>query len=233
MTPSPILVLGMHRSGTSCLAGCLEAGGLYLGDVDTYSNFNKKGTRENRDLMEVHDAALAAHGAAWDAPPPGPVSWPADQFAPLKAHVESFGDRPLWGGKDPRALFLLEGWERLTEPRYVATYRHPAAVIASLTTRAKAWGDETFTETKALGLWTAYNARLLDQRARAPFPLIRFDQSAEDYLAKLADLCAPLGLDGAKAAEFYSGQLRNHDDAAAPVPEAAREIWERLEEAAV
>jgi len=29
----PILILGMHRSGTSCLAGCLEEAGLYLGDV--------------------------------------------------------------------------------------------------------------------------------------------------------------------------------------------------------
>jgi len=44
----PILILGMHRSGTSCLAGCLEEAGLYLGDVNLKAGFNKKGNRENR-----------------------------------------------------------------------------------------------------------------------------------------------------------------------------------------
>ena len=34
MTTKPfVFVLGMHRSGTSCLAGCLEHCGLHLGDV--------------------------------------------------------------------------------------------------------------------------------------------------------------------------------------------------------
>jgi hypothetical protein len=40
---SPIIILGMHRSGTSLVAGCLEAAGLYLGPVNNYAPFNKKG----------------------------------------------------------------------------------------------------------------------------------------------------------------------------------------------
>jgi len=30
-----VLILGMHRSGTSCLAGSLQEAGLYLGEVNT------------------------------------------------------------------------------------------------------------------------------------------------------------------------------------------------------
>ena len=32
---APVAVIGMHRSGTSCLAGCLEDLGLTLGPVNT------------------------------------------------------------------------------------------------------------------------------------------------------------------------------------------------------
>ena len=51
-TATPVvLVLGMHRSGTSCLAGSLQQAGLELGDVFTSNPFNKKGNREHRDVM--------------------------------------------------------------------------------------------------------------------------------------------------------------------------------------
>ena len=46
----PIVILGMHRSGTSCLAGCLEELGLHLGTVITSAPHNKKGNRENPEL---------------------------------------------------------------------------------------------------------------------------------------------------------------------------------------
>ena len=42
-----ILMLGMHRSGTSCLTGIMQALGVHLGEVFTESTWNKKGNREN------------------------------------------------------------------------------------------------------------------------------------------------------------------------------------------
>lgn len=46
---STVLILGMHRSGTSCLAGSLQEAGLYLGEVNTAAPHNAKGNRESRD----------------------------------------------------------------------------------------------------------------------------------------------------------------------------------------
>jgi len=43
----PMLILGMHRSGTSCLAGCLQAAGLISGEVNIQAMYNAKGNREN------------------------------------------------------------------------------------------------------------------------------------------------------------------------------------------
>lgn len=42
-----VCVLGMHRSGTSVLAGCLGNYGLYLGEVVREAPHNKEGNNEN------------------------------------------------------------------------------------------------------------------------------------------------------------------------------------------
>ena len=40
-----ICVVGMHRSGTSCLTGIMQRMGIELGEVFTENEFNKKGNR--------------------------------------------------------------------------------------------------------------------------------------------------------------------------------------------
>ena len=44
---APVAIVGMHRSGTSCLAGCLEDLGLTLGKVNRAAPHNLKGNNEN------------------------------------------------------------------------------------------------------------------------------------------------------------------------------------------
>ena len=57
-------LLGMHRSGTSWLAGSLQERGLPFGDVNESARYNAKGTRENEALhRRVHEAF--AHGWEW------------------------------------------------------------------------------------------------------------------------------------------------------------------------
>ena len=98
MKLSPVAVIGMHRSGTSCLAGCLEDLGLSLGDVVTSAPHNKKGNRENPRFWPVHDAVLARVGAAWDNPPTEPVAWTAQERADLRAVLADYDALPLpWG----------------------------------------------------------------------------------------------------------------------------------------
>ena len=47
-----VIILGMHRSGTSCLTGCLKEYGLHLGDVSESNKHNKKGNQENKEVFK-------------------------------------------------------------------------------------------------------------------------------------------------------------------------------------
>ena len=71
MSPRPkriLCVLGMHRSGTSCLTGSLQQGGLFLGKHHTWNEYNRKGNRENQDVVNLHEAIFKANGLDWKHP---------------------------------------------------------------------------------------------------------------------------------------------------------------------
>lgn len=222
---APVAVIGMHRSGTSCLAGCLQDLGLNLGEVNTAAPHNKKGNRENPRLWPVHDAVLARVGAAWDAPPGEPVAWTRDEIAALRAVLADYQGVPRpWGFKDPRATVLLDGWfEVLPDLRLVGSFRHPLAVAGSLAARN---GYET---DRSVAIWAGYNAAMLAWRDRVDFALIDYDDPA--YEARVRAAAADLDLDAAAPMPFREAEL-THQKAAGPVPAQAAELWARLRKAA-
>jgi hypothetical protein len=224
--PAPVLVLGMHRSGTSCLAGCLEEAGLWLGEVNRAARFNAKGNRESREGMELNDAVLAAAGAAWDDPPASDPVWSAEHRDRLEALVAGYPADRVWGLKDPRVLLTLSGWHERLAPRCAGTFRHPLEVAASLRRRAKAWNSE-MTQEHALYLWRTYNARMLDYHVHHPFPVLRYDQPAGTYRDRVRRIARTLALPAPDAIEFLDTGLRN-ETADAPVPASCADIWERL-----
>ena len=62
-----ILVLGMHRSGTSIVTNILNVLGAELGSrLMPPAHDNPDGFREHLDVVHVHDELLAALGHAWD-----------------------------------------------------------------------------------------------------------------------------------------------------------------------
>ena len=66
-------VLGMHRSGTSAVAGMLAEAGFDGGrapDLATDDDEgNPRGSFERWSLLARHDALLRQLGASWDVPP--------------------------------------------------------------------------------------------------------------------------------------------------------------------
>jgi hypothetical protein len=118
LTQRIICILGMHASGTSCLAGSLEEAGLWLGEVNTVSDNNAKGNRESKRIYELHDAILIGSGGSW-ARPPAIVRWSDAHRAERDAIIRSFADVPVWGFKDPRTLLVLDLWrEALPDLRF-------------------------------------------------------------------------------------------------------------------
>lgn len=104
-----IIILGMHRSGTSCLAGSLEEAGVFLGPVSRENLYNPKGSRENRAIMELQDLVLSDNGGSWDSPPVK-IHWSEERRMIQAQLLEVYCDQKIWGFKDPRTLILLDGW---------------------------------------------------------------------------------------------------------------------------
>ncbi len=151
-----ICVLGMHRSGTSCLAGTLEQAGVFLGEVATHNTFNLKGNRENNTIRDLNGGVLGDNGAAWNRPPVQPPVWSDERRAELDEIIRGYAGRAVWGFKDPRTLLTLEGWlDALPRLECVGTVRHPLAVARSLRSRPR--GPEL---PEGIRIWAAYNARL-------------------------------------------------------------------------
>lgn len=107
-----VAVLGMHRSGTSWLAGSLQEQGLELGSVNERAPHNAKGNRENDAVAALHGAVLRESSGSWDSPP-RQVEWSDANRAALAEIVAGMCARfSLWGFKDPRTLLVLEEWNR-------------------------------------------------------------------------------------------------------------------------
>ncbi|PLK26696.1 hypothetical protein [Novosphingobium sp. TH158] len=229
--PPLVLVLGMHRSGTSCLAGGLERCGLYLGDVRRTGHFNRKGYFEPAELVRLHDQILAHNRGSWHQPPPEVSLHPvlAEKLAVLIDNLTSSSEaHAACGIKDPRLLLLLKPWMELAGPRMrlVGTFRHPLAVAASLHRR------NGLTMAQGLELWREYNSRLVEAHRRTPFRLIAYDLADPGaYRAALAKLARAVGLRPSRFGlwRFVSSRL-DHEVAArnAQVPPACAALYDYL-----
>jgi len=145
--PVALLVLGMHRSGTSALTRVLNLLGVALGEgCMPPGPENRAGFWEHQELVSVHEGLLAAHERRWDDPRPMPDGWLESSAAreageAIAAIVQrDFAGVNLWAVKDPRLCRLMPLWRRVLaglgiEPRVLLVTRHPQEVAHSLLRR--------------------------------------------------------------------------------------------------
>lgn len=145
--PQAILVLGMHRSGTSALSGVLAQLGVQAPKtLMKPASDNPRGFWESREIVAFHEHLLASIGSAWS-------DWSeideallrsegvAGQIALLPDLIEQeFGDAKLFFVKDPRMCRFTGVWldalaQRGVEAKAVIPIRHPAEVASSLESR--------------------------------------------------------------------------------------------------
>ncbi len=225
--PRVFAVLGMHRSGTSCLTGSLQRAGLLLGRHHTWNRHNPKGNRENQDVIDLHEAVLADNGGAWDDPPDS-VRWSDAHLDQARALLAEHAKGANWGFKDPRALLVLDGWKQLVPLHLVGIFRHPVSVVESLA------GRGGFPRDRALDLWLAYNRRLLAEHDRAPFPVVSFDADSDEFTTAVNEVILELGLRPvADNDQFFAEELRSNDKyRRADVPAEAADVYAALRELA-
>jgi GT2 family glycosyltransferase len=164
MTPAPVCIVGMHRSGTSLVARLLEACGLFLGreeDMMPAHPDNPEGFWEHVGFVELNDELLNALGGAHDEPPPSAAFSRNGSLAAFRPKaqqlVREMRGEGRWGWKDPRTSLTLPFWlDALPAVKVVVCLRNPLEVAASLKTR------NYHSYAHGLALWRLYNERILE-----------------------------------------------------------------------
>jgi hypothetical protein len=172
-----VLVLGMHRSGTSAVAGALERAGLWRGDNGAQlltRPENPLGFAERTDVVSLDDRLLESQGWTWDTPgsvpPDNPLPHPDLVRAGRDLIEQGFGDRGRWFVKDPRISLLLPWWRQILLDRFVAVVTmRPAIEVA--------WSLSVLYGTRielGLALWGAYYRHIARGLSGLPTVVVDF-----------------------------------------------------------
>ena len=229
---APVAVLGMHRSGTSYVAGSLERAGLRLGAVSIWNPHNQRGNREHPRAVDINEAVLADSGGSWDRPP-ATITWTARQRRRARRFAAEHAGPTRWGFKDPRTLLTLAGWRRiLPDLTFVGVFRHPRAVADSLQARAR-YGGLSMSDDDCFSLWQEYNLLLLRVAEDEACPLVDFDDEVVDLERAVDVVARGLGLAPAGEGRFLDSGLRHQSPRDVTVPGPVRETLDRLRSLAV
>ncbi len=191
-----ILILGMHRSGTSALSGILHILGVYQGlDLLPPSNENRKGFFENKHILDFNEKVLDDHGASWDDLFFDGKKLIIDKYAEeLKTLIsEKFGHARCFSIKDPRICLLFPIYEKaLTELGItihpLIIYRNPLETAVSLQER------DRFSLEKGLILWLEHF--LLSEKYTRSYSriFVQFDQLLRDHRTLITTIQETWGL---------------------------------------
>ena len=184
--PVEVVILGMHRSGTSMIAGLLTRLGVHMGDKLVGACWsNPMGHFEDQEFYELNERILRAAGGTWDAPPGREaILRQADTFNGEIATLVGGRTPRAWGWKDPRTCLTAELFlPHLRNARFIVCHRQAASIAASLERRNRM-------ETEAaLELTRAYEEGM-DSLFTSHPGLARIDL---DYRAVLDDPGAAVG----------------------------------------
>jgi len=200
-----VVVLGMHRSGTSAVTRCINLLGVSLGpahELLTPNAWNPRGYWENRRLSRLNDQILAAWGGTWYSPPRLAQRWPVDErLVGIRRRARAairrvFGTAP-WAWKDPRTSLTLPFWRELLKPPIcvVLAWRHPVETCLSLSR------IHDLPMALCAKLWVHYNRAALQNAFGLPAFIVSYDRLLNDPAGVVDRLAKFLGRHGVDVSE--------------------------------
>ena len=158
-----IVVLGMHRTGTSVAARSVKALGAELGDnlMKPIANNNEKGFWEDLDFYQLNERVLAKAKSGWhylhsmDSALFQKADYAAERIEAAALLEQKIQNASVFAVKDPRTAVLLPFWRCVFDdldikPSYLITLRNPLEAAESLRKR------DGFDRHKSLVLWLKY-----------------------------------------------------------------------------
>jgi hypothetical protein len=192
-----VLIVGMHRSGTSAVGAALEAAGLSVGPTSGLvpTNLeNPAGFYELQAIADLNDEILAHLGGVLYAPPERRGNWSVDPgldvyLSRAREILVAAFPAPAFFLKDPRISLLLPFWRRVLLDRCAVVFvvRDPAEVAWSLALR------DGIPVLAGLALWAEYNRSALDGMAGLPVHICHYADLVTDPAGGVAEVVASLG----------------------------------------
>lgn len=206
MTNNAIIVLGMHRSGTSALTGTLSLLGADPGSslLPAKEGVNPKGFWEHAEIVSIHERLLEALGSSWHDERPLPDKWwQSAAIAPFRESLRAvlqrdFSRSALWIVKDPRLCRLLPLWLEILDElgcraSFILIARHPVEVARSLARR------DRLPESRSCLLWLQYMLDAEKWTRGVSRITVTYDELLSDWPAVMGAvaerLSLPLALD--------------------------------------
>lgn len=178
----PVVVLGMHRSGTSVLSRAMMVFGYaHSGTSLPADEHNQRGYWEDGEVVALNDALLGFLGRRWhdlgmisSTQVDALINSPYLYLAELVLRMRLEADKPLVL-KDPRFSILLRFWKEVFKrcgihPYYLFSTRQTDGIIASLEMRNE------FTREKSLWLWIESTISALDSLVDQPVLLVSYER---------------------------------------------------------
>lgn len=194
-----VFVLGMHRCGTSLVAGLLKTLGVDFGpdsDLMPPTQFNAKGFFEHVQLNGINVEIMVKFGGDWYAPPPLAPGWEdLPQLDEIRKRAgeriqQFFGSSSLWGFKDPRTCITFPFWRKLLQDKVqvVIVGRNPIDSSRSLQDAQKILASE------ASDLWFRHMVAAFLGSHGLPRHVMLYEDALVNLHAELDRLASFLGI---------------------------------------
>ena len=216
-----IVVLGMHRSGTSVLTGLLSIlGGDVGSDIMQPTQDNPKGYFENNYIYHLNRKILHEQHADWDTIDFDFSSISQDKFDEYVQEAQSILKREFkyvrhFVIKDPRVCYLFPIWEKAllnlnVNLKVIFPIRSPLEVARSLQKR------NSFTTEQGIHLWASHVFKAEKYSRPYSRETIFYPQDYSNTEKLTSRLCrffstSPSNDAIKQAKEFYTPSLSHHN----------------------
>lgn len=166
-----IIVLGMHRSGTSAIARILNMLGAYFAPENKImypGPDNLKGYWERTDVMQLNDRILQASNCDWQNTLDFDIARIVPQqrkifYREIQHIIAALDANRPWMLKDPRLCVTFPLWrEQLELPICIHVYRNPLQIAHSLNKR------DGIPITTGIAMWEAHVIAALNNSRGLP-----------------------------------------------------------------